>query len=518
MQVGRGISQPYSTNYNNLSPRLGVAWDIFGSGKTVLRAGGGIIFEQPSIRTFAFNGGGLNLNPSGIPGVTPGNGNITSFLVDSVDGTQLSWDPGPVFPASAGQQCNSDLPCSVFGVNQHLKTPYVANWNLNLQQAVTSSSFVQIAYVANRGIKLYSVQDINQADPAASAACIFNTAGDNGIGGIESSGSVYGTCEQESKPLTTNCPGGTTTGPCFPYIGFLTFLANHSNSSYNALQITYTKRYSHGLYLLAGYTYGHAIDTATNNVATSSGVPQNSLDYAAERGNGDFDIRNRFTIAVTYDLPSIKSKWQMLQGWQLQTVATIEGGEPFTLGDFVDDVSATGELEDRWNITGPKHNISWSNTAGLNAISSDDFILDPTGDHVIGGNQACINAAGPTNQPALDMLGVYGCYVIGNTVLTPPALGTFGDMHRNEFRGPGFRNWDFSLSKVWNLSDRFKMQFRAEFFNVLNHPNFDVFTMSTDLGRSDAGLVNFTPDVGESNPVMGSGGSRHIQLGIKFLW
>jgi hypothetical protein len=91
-------------------------------------------------------------------------------------------------------------------------------------------------------------------------------------------------------------------------------------------------------------------------------------------------------------------------------------------------------------------------------------------------------------------------------------------MHRNEFRGPGFRNWDFSLSKVWNLSDRFKMQFRAEFFNLLNHPNFDVFTMSTDLGGSNPGLVNFTPDVGESNPVMGSGGSRHIQLGIKFLW
>jgi len=518
VQVGRGIGSPYATNYNNVSPRLGVAWDIFGTGRTVLRAGGGIIFEQPSIRTFAFNGGGLNLNPSGIPGVTPGNGNITSFLVDSVDGTQLSWDPGPVFPVSAGQECNSDSPCSVFGVNQHLKTPYVANWNLNLQQAVTSSSFVQVAYVANRGIKLYSVQDINQADPAASAACIFNTAGDNGIGGIESSGSVYGTCEQQSKPLTTNCPGGSTTGPCFPYIGFLTFLANHSNSSYNALQITYTKRYSHGLYLLAGYTYGHAIDTATNNVATSSGLPQDSTNYALERGNGDNDIRNRFTIALTYDLPSMKSKWQMLEGWQVQTVATIEGGEPFTLGDFVDDVSATGEFEDRWNITGPKHNIRWSNTTPLNFISADSFILDPTGDHVIGGNPACINAAGPTNQPALDMLGVYGCYMEGNTVLTPPALGTFGDMHRNEFRGPAFRNWDFSLSKVWNLSDRFKMQFRAEFFNLLNHPNFDVFTMSTDLGGSNPGLVNFTPDVGESNPVMGSGGSRHVQLGIKFLW
>ncbi|MGA8142515.1 MAG: TonB-dependent receptor [Candidatus Acidiferrales bacterium] len=514
VQVGRGISQPYPTNYNNVSPRLGVAWDVFGTGKTVLRAGGGIIFDQPSIRDFMFNGGGLNLNPSGIPGVTPGNGNITSFLVESFDGTQLNWDPGPVFPASAGQQCNSDFPCDVFGVSQHLHTPYVANWNINVQQAVSSTSVLQVAYVANRGIKLYSITDPNQANPALSAPCILASSGETGVDAIFDGD--YSGCEQAARPFTTNCPGGTTTGPCFPYVGFLTFLANHSNSSYNALQVTFTKRYSHGLYLLAGYTYGHAIDTATNNVAASAGVAQNSNDYSAERGNGDFDIRHRFTLAVTYDIPSIKSKLQMLEGWQVQTVATLEGGEPFSLGDFIDDVSATGELEDRWNMTGPKHNIHWSNSSSLNWIPSDSFTLDPDG-HVIGGNQQCIDAAGP-DQLALDMLGDYGCYVEGNTVLTPPALGTFGNMHRNAFRGPGFRNWDFSVSKVWNLSDRFKMQFRAEFFNVLNHPNFDVFTMGTDLGGSDPGLVNFTPDVGESNPVMGSGGSRHIQLGIKFLW
>jgi hypothetical protein len=144
-------------------------------------------------------------------------------------------------------------------------------------------------------------------------------------------------------------------------------------------------------------------------------------------------------------------------------------------------------------------------------------VTDANG-HVVGGNQQCIAAAGP-NQLAIDMLGAYGCYVEGNTILTPPALGTFGGMHRNEFRGPGFRNWDMSISKVWNLSDRFRMQFRAEFFNVLNHPNFDNFTLSNDLSAEvGVGLANFTPDVGASNPVMGTGGSRHIQMGLKFLW
>ncbi len=104
--MGKGISQPYPTNYNNISPRLGMAWDVRGNGKTVVRAAAGIIFEQPSIRTFMFNGGGLNLNPSGVPYVDQNgntvqpNGTINSFLVESTDTTQINWsEAGPIFPA-----------------------------------------------------------------------------------------------------------------------------------------------------------------------------------------------------------------------------------------------------------------------------------------------------------------------------------------------------------------------------------------------------------------------------------
>ncbi len=522
VQVGDGISEPYQTNYNNVSPRLGVAWDVFGSGKTVVRAAGGLIFEQPSIRTFAFNGGGLNLNPTTAAlGVTPGNGSINSFLVESEDGSQLNWSQaGPVFPASGGVTCNSSLPCDIFGVDQHLQTPFIINWNLNVQQALTSTMLLQVGYVANHGARLYSVQDVNQPNPALSAPCILATSGETGVDAIFDGD--YSDCEQAARPLTTVCPPpvglGTGSGSCFPYMGIVTFLGNHSNSDYNSLQVTLTKKYSHGLYLVAGYTYAHAIDTATNNVAASAGVPQNSTNYNGDRGNADFDIRHRFTLAATYVIPPVKTKWQMLEGWQLSTVAMLEGGEPFTLGDFNDDVSATGEFSDRWNITGPGSAITWSKSAPLNYIDPSTFTLDANG-NVIGGNQQCINAAGPSNQLALNMLGAYGCYVVNNTVLTPPALGTFGNMGRNIFRGPSFKNWDMSLSKMWNLTERFHLQLRAEFFNVLNHPNFDVFTMNNDLsGPATVGTVAFTPDVGESNPVMGSGGSRHIQLGARFTW
>jgi len=517
VQVGKGISQPYPTNYNNISPRVGVAWDARGNGKTVVRAAGGLIFEQPSIRTFMFNGGGLNLNPTGIPDVDlNGNviapkGTINSFLVQSTDTSQINWtEAGPIFPSSAGASCSVSSQCNVFAVDPHLKTPYVLNWNLNLQQELAPQTLLQIAYVAQHGVKLYSVTDINQVNPAL----------DNST-------------ETVGRPLVTNCPvsalGGLGNGgPCFPYIGFLDQLGNRSSSSFNSLQVTLTKRFSHGLYFLAGYTWAHAIDTATSNLA---GVPPNSLNYNAERGNGDFDIRNRFTLSATYELPSKKTKGQMLEGWEMSSVVMLEGGEPFTLGDFNDDISLTGEFNDRWNMTGPASNIHWSAVSSIpyvdpNAATSP-FNYNSNGDVVSGATpaaQLCVKQAYATGGvAAADQLGAnggdLGCYVAGNTVITPPAPGSQGNMGRNIFRGPSFRNWDFSISKAWRLRENLRLQLRGEFFNILNHSNFDVFTMNTDLSApSTVGTVSFTPDVGESNPVIGSGGSRHIQLGAKIIW
>jgi hypothetical protein len=371
-------------------------------------------------------------------------------------------------------------------VNQHLKTPYVLNWNFNIQQALTPTTLLQVAYVANHGVNLFSVTDLNQVNPQL----------DDGS-------------EQFGRPLNTSCPvdqGGLGMGgPCFPYIGFLNYLSNQSNSIYHSLQATLTKRYSHGLYLLAGYTYAHAIDTATSNLA---GVPPNSLNYGAERGNGDYDIRNRFTLSVTYDLPSRKSFLQMLEGWQVTSIVTLEGGMPYTLGDFTDDISGTGELNDRWNMYGSPANIHWSAKAPLQFFNFND-----ADGNFVNANAACAAVASQSQ------LQSFGCYASGSTVIVPPEFFTQGTMGRNIFRGPSFRNWDFSVSKLWRLGDRFKMQLRGEFFNILNHPNFDVLTMNTDLGSpSTVGTVVFTPDVAASNPVIGSGGSRHIQLGAKLTW
>jgi hypothetical protein len=527
VQVGDGISSPYPTRYNNVSPRVGFAYDIFGNGKTVLRGGGGFVFVQPSIRTFMFSGGGLNLNPTTQAlGVTPGNGSINSFLVISEDTSQINWGTGsgPVFPSGATEGCSVGSQCNVFATTPNLATPYVENWNLNIQQAITPTAMLQIAYVANHGVDLYSVRDINQVNPNSPLENPNNC--DH--------------CESLGRPLNTNCSvalGGLGSGgPCFPYMGFLDQLGNLGGSNYQSLQATFTKRYGHGLYALAGYTWAHAIDTSTSN--TPSNTPQNSLDYGAERGNADFDIRNRLTLSLAYDLPSRKATLQMLQGWQVASIITLEGSEPYTLYDYGDDVSLTGEFEDRWNISGPPSNIHWSPTTPLNYIQSSDFNVDQNQNVISGTNsqaQQCVTAAlAAGGQATANQLNGNpnfantagfpstsgGCYVSGNTALTAPAPGTFGNMGRNIFRGPAFREWDFSIAKIWKFNERVKMQFRGEFFNILNHPNFDVFSLNNDVSvPADVGTAIFTPDLGSaSNPVLGTGGSRHIQLGAKVIW
>jgi hypothetical protein len=474
-----------------------------------------------------FSGGGLNLNPTAAgQGVTPGNGSINAFLVDSTDVTQINWGagPGPVFPSSATEGCSIASQCNVFATTQNLKTPYVENWNLNIQQALSSTAMLQVAYVGNHGVDLYSVRDINQVNPNSPLESPANC--DH--------------CESAGRPLNANCSvanGGLGSGgPCFPYMGFLDQLGNLGNSIYHSLQVTFTKRYAHGLYFLAGYTYAHAIDTATSN--TPSNTPQNSLDYAAERGNSDFDIRHRLTLSLSYDLPSKKSPLQMLQGWQVASIVTLEGSEPYSLYDFGDDVSLTGEFEDRWNISGPPGNIHWSPTAPLNYLPPTVFNTDAN-QNVISGTttqaQQCVTAAlaaggqAAANQlngnPNFANLAGFpstsgGCYISGNTELTAPAPGNFGNSGRNIFRGPGFREWDFSIAKIWKFNERVKMQLRGEFFNILNHPNFDAFSLNNDLSVPSAvGTAIFTPDLGvASNPVLGTGGSRHIQLGAKVIW
>jgi hypothetical protein len=501
VQVGYGISEPYKTNYNNISPRIGMAWDLFGTGRTILRSGFGLIFSQPAIRTFVYNGGGLNLNPTSLIAENP-NGTINSFLQTNGDPEDINWSlEGPIFPVNDDSLnvCSAASTCTFSAVDQKLKTPYVMNWNVNLQHEIRPGTLLQVAYVANRGRNLYSTTDPNQVDP-----------------NLDINGG-----EQSGRPMTASCPDpvgqGIGNAPCFPYIAFLNFLGNKSSSSYQSLQTTLTHRYSNGLYLLAGYTWGHAIDTAgnTNNLGY---VPQNSFDYAAEKGNGDYDIQHRFTVSATYDLPSRKSWGQLLEGWQVTSIVQWQTGYPLLIYDNSNDFSLTGEgslnaSTERWNIKGDPLNLKWSAKAAIpflaNTFDEEDNVIR---------DLICTSVANTEELlEALDYAG--GCYAQNGTILYAPAFGTFGNMGRNIARGPGFANWDASVGKTWKLGESMRVQFRGEVFNLTNHSNFAPGSIGGELASPDSfGRAGATPDVQAANPVVGSGGSRHIQLGVKLIW
>jgi hypothetical protein len=184
--------------------------------------------------------------------------------------------------------------------------------------------------------------------------------------------------------------------------------------------------------------------------------------------------------------------------------------------DTSDDISGTGEGVDRWDFVG---NPSDFDSGPPNAMGVTIPYYAPGSTPAV-----CNNAA---NTPALmTSLNTFGCYAKGNSAMIPPALGTFGTMGRNTFRDSGFRNWDFSVAKNWKFGERFGAQFRAEFFNVLNHPNFaNPFGGQNGFGMNDPSVLGpgfgcgcATPDVAASNPVLGSGGARAIQLGLKLLF
>lgn len=507
VQVGKGIDTPYNTQKTNFSPRAGVAWDIFGDGRTVFRAGTALIYEVPPIRMFIASGG-LNLNPTGADGVNTGNIDVFSRTLKAKDVTWTQAGPVFDFTSTASSSCDIDSPCDVLGVLPNIKTPRVLSWNANLQRELTKTTVVQVAYVGQKGMDLFSHRDINQVNPNDPAEVAYALAND----GSRS--------EQYGRPFVANCPrvdgqawGEGLGGACFPWVGYAAMIENLGASSYNSMQVTVTQRAWRGLDFLAGYTWAHSIDNGTSN--RSSDAPQDAWNYNAMRGNGDYDIRHRFTLALTYNVPNFNAPLQLLKGWQLTSIVTLQGGMPYDLYDTTNDISGTYTYGyEHWNFAGNPGDMHES-VAGIPYYPSSSFgpSADPSGSPGgITNNPACVAHASP------GQLEQFGCYSMGSAVVTPQEPLTFGNMPRNILRGPGFRNWDMSVTKLVTISDRIKLQFRGEVFNALNHTNFDGLTAYHNLGGMAAGQLRFTPDEGQSNPVVGSGGPRHIQLGLKVIW
>jgi len=530
VQVGHGIGSLYNPDHKNFGPRAGFAWDIDGKGKTVLRGGGGLIYETVNWQSFvAFNNAfGPGSVPTGAPidaagdtsggTITTGNVTIKNFL----NYPPTNWDAGngPLYGGNTINCFNS--PCPIMTVDRGLTTPYVWNWTLNLQHAFNSNLSIEAAYVGNRGKNLTGIRDINQP-PAGS-----------GWGTDPNTGEL--TLCLQSAPAYDNCVADNNGGEeanrpfanKYPYLANIFQMANVYRSNYNGLQVTFNARNYRGLSAVVGYTYAHASDDVGANwdFGYGSGLPQDSTNVAREYANSDFDIRHRLTISLTYAIPGKGGFGQLREGWEINTITTLESPQYWGPIDLGTDASGTGALPVSPPATAP---IRWS----FYGKTSDFKPQEPNGIPYFSNNgtpipSSCLTQAlavdGGTPGASTASLNLFGCYANGSSVMIPPPLGQFGNMGRNMFQDTGFRNFDFSVAKSFHFGETKRLQLRAEFFNILNHPNFaNPYGGQNGFGLNDPSVQPFgcgcaTPDIAAANPAIGSGGPRSIQLGAKFVF
>jgi hypothetical protein len=419
-------------------------------------------------------------------------------------------------------------------VDPNLKLPYVVNYNIGITHAFGSNISLEVEYVGNRGYNLLNFADINQA-PLGSAYCLNSLTAaqtaDACAGGPLGVGNGSGQAVQEARPFFTK----------FPYLGYIYNITNRSFSRYNSLQVSLTKRMSHGLAFTAGYTYGHALDSGSLN---RFGInPQNSINPAAgEYGSSDFDVRHRITATVTYNIPGIKGFGQLLEGWQINSIVNYATAQPWQTFDNSDNFSGTLEKADRWNIFGnpadfpsgknsiPDCTVSQPSATGAPLLPFAIGNVSCTVSSIYGGITTPATAAqvsgclahSATSGAVGTPLDTAGCYISanGNSYITPPALATFGNMGRNILRDSGFTNVDFSIFKNFTFKERYRIQARWEIFNVANPSGASSFVNTgNQLGPGAVfGTSLLTPDFAAGNPLIGSGSQRVMQVGLKITF
>jgi len=279
--------------------------------------------------------------------------------------------------------------------------------------------------------------------------------------------------------------------PAYPQYAAVDVFSDSANSTYNGLQATVRFQQFHGFSGFSTYTFSKSLDGASDGINfnfANAAFPQDSTNLAAEKGPSTFDTRHRWTTLFNYVVPDIHHVPQVLgAGWQLNSVITVQSGRPINI--ITDAPGVNSNYVQRPDILPGVNPIlpNWTPTTGY--LNPAAFAYP------------AVTAADPN--------------------------GYFGDLGRDEIYGPGFWNYDLSATKNFQIRERFQLQFRAEFFNIFNHPNFalpsNVITpgflsdhVTPNPNASTAGLITQTPDVAQGNPGLGGGGPRVMQFGIRF--
>ena len=434
----------YNSEYTNIAPRFGFAYAA--DANTAIRGGFGIFFAPTT-------GGGFNGNAvpiSGFQASTPWVGTL-----DGVTPTNLLSNPFPsgfVYPSGSSQGLATLLGQGVVGMDRNRRTPYAEQWNFDIQRTLPGGLLADVAYAGSHGVALYGDLNINQLPNAdLSAGSALNNLVPNPFYGAIPSGSISGTTVRASQLL-------------LPYPQFTSVTTgndSYGQSIYHSLQAKLERRFANGFNLLVSYTWSKLIDDVG---ATTTGFPgesfaggglQNYYNLRDERALATFDTPHYLAVNSVWELPVGHGKRflnqsgvveAVLGNWQLNGLAIFHSGVPLQFYTASNNLFNNGGSQ-RPNLTGVDPVVSGSIESRLNQYFN----------------------------PA---------------AFAQPAPFTFGNVARTlgNLRGPGQANMDLSLVKNIPIHEQIRLQFRAESFNTLNHPQFDL--PNTTIGTSSAGVVS----------------------------
>ena len=442
---------------NNFAPRLGLAYQI--TDKLVWRAGYGVFYQHSNrIGSESL----LQLNPPFLQNTS---------LSQSGSSTVFQLQNG--FPSSILNSGTADLTTlQIRAQDPNNRASYVEQTSFGLEYLLSRDTLVSASYVGNWGRKMYRVRDANMPQV---------TGFDNGCPILTY---PYPNLNTESNIDTFLV--GNSTGQCQTtgQHAYLESATSDGNTDYNSLELSLRRRMSHGLSYNLGYTFSHGLANFGDNLTTAQ-LPQNSYNYAAEMSNSILDIRSRFVSNFVWDLPfgqgkrflhdpGAVSKW--LGDWQFNGIVTLQTGTPYS-------VTASND-----GLLGGNHSVY------------ADCIGDPF-------------SGATTDHSSYTTTG----FLINPAAFAQPGPGQFGTCAPRMFHGPGLQMWDLSLFKQFKFTERYQLQFRAEFFNAFNHPNF---------GNPNANISSpggFGKVSGTLAPILGNdsggpGDPREIQLALKLYF